>query len=137
MLFKRLGCVCPFSPALPAELRDVNTTYFYRKVKPMPDFLFLGRPALSPFFGVLPPVAVCRIHSGKLYKRGVAAPSAALAPPPKGGYERAGAPARGTGSILPRRGRNMQEVNQDRRFAQANKEALLSLGVYALYFVWW
>ena len=31
----------------------------------------------------------------------------------------------------------MQEVNQDRRFAQANKEALLSLGVYALYFVWW
>lgn len=26
---------------------------------------------------------------------------------------------------------------QDKRYAQANKEALLSLAVYAVYFVWW
>ena len=31
----------------------------------------------------------------------------------------------------------MQEIEQDKRYAQANKEALLSLGVYALYFMWW
>ena len=28
-------------------------------------------------------------------------------------------------------------LQQDWRYAQANKEALLSLGIYALYFVWW
>lgn len=31
----------------------------------------------------------------------------------------------------------MQEESQDRRYAQADREALLALGVYALYFVWW
>lgn len=31
----------------------------------------------------------------------------------------------------------MSKQKQDWRFAQANKEALFSLGAYALYFVWW
>ena len=31
----------------------------------------------------------------------------------------------------------MSKHTQDWRFAQANKEALLALGAYALYFVWW
>nr|WP_321258847.1 YhdT family protein [uncultured Pseudodesulfovibrio sp.] len=31
----------------------------------------------------------------------------------------------------------MNKQSQDPRFKQANKEALLALGVYALYFVWW
>lgn len=31
----------------------------------------------------------------------------------------------------------MSKQTQDWRFAQANKEALLCLGAYALYFVWW
>lgn len=28
-------------------------------------------------------------------------------------------------------------MKQDKRFTQANKEALLTLGVYCLYFLWW
>lgn len=31
----------------------------------------------------------------------------------------------------------MNKKTHDWRFAQANKEALLALGAYALYFVWW
>ena len=31
----------------------------------------------------------------------------------------------------------MSKRTQDWRFAQANKEALLALAAYALYFVWW
>lgn len=31
----------------------------------------------------------------------------------------------------------MNKQTQDWRFAQANKEALFSLGAYALYFIWW
>lgn len=31
----------------------------------------------------------------------------------------------------------MSKQTQDRRYAQANKEALLALGAYAVYFVWW
>lgn len=31
----------------------------------------------------------------------------------------------------------MDKQQQDWRFAQANKEALLALGAYALYFIWW
>lgn len=31
----------------------------------------------------------------------------------------------------------MDKHPKDWRFAQANKEALLTLGAYALYFIWW
>ncbi|WP_147820779.1 YhdT family protein [Salidesulfovibrio onnuriiensis] len=31
----------------------------------------------------------------------------------------------------------MNKKPQDRRFRQADREALLALGAYALYFVWW
>ncbi|WP_243544474.1 YhdT family protein [Pseudodesulfovibrio tunisiensis] len=31
----------------------------------------------------------------------------------------------------------MREKKQDWRYAQANKEALLALGAYGLYFIWW
>lgn len=32
---------------------------------------------------------------------------------------------------------NKKVFCQDWRYAQANREALLSLGMYALYFIWW
>ncbi|WP_462327101.1 YhdT family protein [Desulfobaculum sp.] len=31
----------------------------------------------------------------------------------------------------------MTDKAEDKRYRQANREALLALGVYALYFVWW
>ncbi|WP_319759039.1 YhdT family protein [Maridesulfovibrio sp.] len=31
----------------------------------------------------------------------------------------------------------MEKQTKDWRFAQANKEALFTLGAYALYFIWW